>query len=120
MTCVGKGWGWVAWLLLRGRGELGASVTSGVGTSVLVCILGTTRSVGFTPEPPFSSCLPQQQPQALGVPAALLLAPAICLVGCALIIARPTPGSVAGFEVARKVYAYAVTRPAREVRGVGC
>ena len=53
----------------------------------------------------------------LGVPVALLAAPGICLVGLGVIMTRPVASSVAAVEVVRKVFGYAVNRPAREVRG---
>eukprot|EP00775_Hariotina_reticulata_P011490 gene11490-11633_t len=51
----------------------------------------------------------------LGVPAALALGPAICLAGMLAVCILPSPSVVRGFEVVRKVFAYAVNRPAREV-----
>ncbi|WIA43362.1 hypothetical protein OEZ86_009851 [Tetradesmus obliquus] len=51
----------------------------------------------------------------LGMQAALGLGPLICLAGICSISSAPSPAMVAVFEVVRKVFAYAVYRPSREV-----
>ncbi|KIY98873.1 hypothetical protein MNEG_9090 [Monoraphidium neglectum] len=53
--------------------------------------------------------------RVLGVPLALASGPAVCLAGLALVALRPSPSTIAGVEVVRKVVGYAVIRPAREV-----
>jgi len=53
--------------------------------------------------------------RAMGMTAALGLAPAICLSALLGIAACPLPWMVAVSEVVRKVFGYAVLRPTREV-----
>ncbi|PNW79636.1 hypothetical protein CHLRE_08g361000v5 [Chlamydomonas reinhardtii] len=51
----------------------------------------------------------------LGVAATLLVGPAVSLVGMAAIGLAPSAAAIAGVEVVRKVVAYALSRPCREV-----
>ena len=53
----------------------------------------------------------------MGMSAALALAPVICLAGLLSISSHPLPWMVGVSEIIRKVFGYAVLRPAREVRG---
>lgn len=53
----------------------------------------------------------------LGMSAALGLAPAICLASLLGVVSCPLPWMVAVSEVCRKVFGYALLRPAREVCG---
>lgn len=55
--------------------------------------------------------------RVLGMTAALSLAPAICLTALFSVASCPLPYMVAVSEVLRKIFGYAVLRPAREVRG---
>lgn len=55
----------------------------------------------------------------LGMRAALGLGPLVCLAGIVCISSLPSPAMVAVFEVVRRVFAYAVYKPSREVGG-GC
>jgi hypothetical protein len=51
----------------------------------------------------------------MGMSAALGLAPLICMAGLLSVAACPLPWMVAVTEVLRKIFGYAVLRPAREV-----
>ncbi|KAG2426191.1 hypothetical protein HXX76_013172 [Chlamydomonas incerta] len=51
----------------------------------------------------------------LGVAATLLIGPAVSLGGMALIGLAPSAAAIAGVEVVRKVVAYSLSRPCREV-----
>ncbi|KAF6253317.1 hypothetical protein COO60DRAFT_1547527 [Scenedesmus sp. NREL 46B-D3] len=53
--------------------------------------------------------------RCLGMQAALGLGPLICLAGIMCVSSSPSPAMVAAFEIVRKVFAYAVYRPSREV-----
>ncbi|KAI8464172.1 MAG: hypothetical protein J3K34DRAFT_492679 [Monoraphidium minutum] len=87
---------------LRGAGErttFFAWLNSWSATLIALCQLFATASLL----------------RGMGMPLALLSGPAVCLLGLGLIALRPSPSTIAGVEVVRKVVGYAIIRPAREV-----
>jgi hypothetical protein len=74
-----------------------------------------TPTVTHLPPPPPQLFATSSLLRWLGMSQALGLAPAICLAALLGIASCPLPWMVAVSEVARKVFGYAVLRPAREV-----